>query len=78
MRVKTPIVKSQQGELKIDRECNEKDMYLFSIDGKRITEAFRLSTLQEYWKKNGCPNWNVKVELCWKEGNARLVTKYNY
>lgn len=67
--------KVNKGELRIDREINNQDMYLFELNGKRLPD-FRKHTLEQHWKEAGEPEWNVHVVLCWENGNARLVTKY--
>lgn len=71
------ITKVIEGELVIDQKLNDEDMYMFSINGRRIEGIFRKHTLLEYWESKGKPSMNIHVDLCWKQGNARLVTKYN-
>lgn len=70
-----PYKKVEQGELRVDRPINDDDMYMFELRGKRMQD-FRKATLENSWEKAGKPSWDIHVVLCWKNGNARLVTKY--
>lgn len=66
----------EKGELTIDREINDKDMYIFRVNGKRLRGIFKKKFLEDYWRDLGSPEMNVQVELKWRDGNSRLVERY--
>lgn len=57
--------------MKIDYELNDRDMYLFMINGNPKTGIHRKATLHKRFSEQN-QDWNVQVISVCKDGNARL------